>query len=120
MFVAAMLLAVGMQHPLYVDPPKPGPNDPIRNPSHKPVRIAGQPARYTEAAARARISGIVIVEVLIERDGRVSAARVVKPLPFGLSENALSAVRTWRYKPVVEHGRPVRVLWYQTVTMNPP
>jgi hypothetical protein len=44
-----------------------------------------------EAARKARITGIVIVEVVIDKEG-VAGATVLKPLPFGLSEAVLESV----------------------------
>lgn len=95
---------------IYTIPPAPRVNDPVRDPARPAVKIKGDDPAYTEAARRARIQGIVIVEVLIERDGRVSAARVLKPLPFGLAEAAQRAVMTWRYKPAREGERIVRTV----------
>jgi protein TonB len=116
--LATMLLAVGIQHPLYIFPQPPRYDEPIRNPPHRPVWIAGKAPKYPEAARRARISGIVIVELLIEKDGHVSAVHVVKPLPFGLDQSVVDAARTWRYKPMLLNGRPVRVIWQQAVNMR--
>jgi protein TonB len=118
--LAALLLATGIQHPLYIFPQPPRYDEPIRNPPHAPVRIAGKAPQYPEAARRARVSGIVIVELLIEKDGRVSAVHLVKPLPFGLDRAVVDAARTWRFKPMLLHGRPVRVIWQQAVAMNLP
>jgi len=71
-------------------------------------------------ARKARIAGVVIVDLLIEKDGRVSAVQVVKPLPFGLDQAVVDAARTWRYKPMLLHGRPARVIWRKAVAMHGP
>jgi len=44
-------------------------------------------------------------------DGTVTALRVVKSLDsvFGLDEQALKAVREWRFKPGTRFGQPVPV-----------
>ena len=120
MILAALLFAAGIQHPLYIFPQPPRYDEPIRNPPHAPVLIAGQAPRYPEAARKARIAGVVIVDLLIEKDGRVSAVQVVKPLPFGLDQAVVDAARTWRYKPMLLHGRPVRVIWRKAVAMHGP
>jgi TonB family protein len=71
---------------------------------------------YSEAARRDRISGIVILELLVGKDGRVRDAVVLKPLPDGLSEAALAAVRQWEFEPGTLNGVPVDVVF--NVTTN--
>jgi protein TonB len=43
--------------------------------------------------------GSVVLDVAIDETGRVTDARVVRGLAFGLSEAAAAAVREWRYRP---------------------
>src|SRR5688500_7905906 len=60
------------QHPVLRIPPAPRFDDPVRNPARPAVRVSGDDEpEYPEAARRARVQGVVIVEILIERDGRV-------------------------------------------------
>lgn len=72
-----------------------------------------------EAARKARIAGIVILEVVIDKQGRVSDARVLKPLPFGLDAAALEAVRQWTFEPGTLAGQPVDVIFNLTVNIKP-
>ena len=63
---------------------------------------------------RAKIQGVVHVEAIVRADGTVGATRVVKSLDtqFGLDESALSAARSWLFKPGTDRGGnpvPVRV-----------
>jgi TonB family protein len=71
---------------------------------------------YPEDARLARVSGIVIVEVVIDRTGHVVDGVVLKPLPFGLSESALDAVKQWIFEPGTVKGSPVDVIF--TLTVN--
>jgi len=92
----------------------------------KPVRVGGDvlaPTRvstvdpvYTEVARKARIEGIVIIEAIIDRNGNVTDARILKPLPFGLDQEALRAVRQWKFKPGTLNGTAVPVIY--TLTVN--
>jgi TonB family protein len=87
--------------------------------SEKPPRIAGRdvpapklehtvaPAMPPEAEARG-VGGIVIVAVLIDEQGRVTSAEIVRGIP-GLDESALAAVRQWRFAVTRVDGEPVRV-----------
>jgi protein TonB len=56
-----------------------------------------------------RLQGTVIVAIVIERDGSVGGARVVRSLNERMDEAVLSAVRKWRYKPAALKGQPVAV-----------
>jgi TonB family protein len=84
----------------------------------KPVRIGGVDPVYTEAARRVNVQGIVIVEATIDREGRVVEARVLRGLPFGLSESALSAVESWRFEPSTLHGRAINVRYRVVVNFS--
>ena len=67
-------------------------------------------ADYTDAARRAGITGEVLLEIVVRRDGTVGEVRIVRGLSGGLSERAVDAVRQWRFTPATRHGSPVDVL----------
>ena len=73
---------------------------------------------YTEAARKARIAGIVVVEAVIDRNGNVDRVRIVKGLPAGLGESAVAAVRQWKFKPGTLNGTPVDVIFNLTVNFK--
>jgi TonB family protein len=76
-----------------------------------PVKISGNQARYTELARRARLQGVVILELIVDRTGKVTDARVLQPLPMGLDKAAIDAVITWKYQPATFRGEPVAVYY---------
>jgi len=73
---------------------------------------------YTEVARKARVAGIVIIEAIIDRNGTVTDARVIKPLPMGLDQQALEAVKKWKFKPGTLNGQPVPVVYNLTVNFR--
>lgn len=74
---------------------------------HHPTRIHSPPAQYTEQARKARIQGVVILNVRVEETGRHEIVKVIKGLPMGLTEAAIEAVERWRFEPARdEAGRP--------------
>lgn len=83
-----------------------------------PVVIQRTEPGYTEEARKARVSGIVIAELVIDRTGTVKDVRILKPLPFGLSESATDAIRKWTFRPGTLNGRPVDVIFNVTVNFN--
>jgi TonB family protein len=62
------------------------------------------PPLYSDDARRGGIEGVVLAEAHIGADGRVSAARVRRGLGFGLDQNALVALRQWRFRPGTRNG----------------
>jgi len=71
--------------------------------------------RYTAAARRLGIEGVVVVSLLIDKDGRVVDLTVLRRLPFGLTENAVEAVRQWLFEPCAFNGKPVSVRYSLTI-----
>lgn len=67
---------------------------------------------YTADAMRAKIQGVVMVEAVVREDGSVGQVQVTRSLDptFGLDQEAIKAVRRWRFAPGTRFGQPVPVL----------
>lgn len=85
-----------------------------------PVVIDRVEPVYSEEARKAGISGIVMLDVVIGSDGLVKKTYVLKPLPFGLDQAAVEAVKQWRFKPGTLSGKPVDVIFVLTVDFKIP
>jgi TonB family protein len=85
----------------------------------EPVPVFAPAAEYTPEARAARIEGDVVVEATIDRDGRVRALRVLEGLPMGLTEQALAALSSWRFRPATLDGVAVSVDDDLTVSFRP-
>jgi protein TonB len=107
-------------YPIYRYSARPAAQPPVLHPQKPAVKLTGMDPQYTEVAKRARVEGTVVIEAVIETDGRVSSARVVKGLPFGLDQAALDAVRTWLFRSAVDGGRKVRSIQYLTIPFRLP
>jgi TonB family protein len=107
-------------HPIYRFPVHRSALQPVRNPAVRARPISTPPPVYPEPAARARIRGIVILEIVVDRDGHIAEGRVLKPLPLGLDQAAIDAVRKWRYEPARDgSGNPVPSIFSVTIPMPP-
>lgn len=73
---------------------------------------------YPEEYRRARVSGIVVLEVAISQAGTVENVGVLKSLAPGLDMAAVNAVRQWKFKPALRDGRPVPVLFNVTINFR--
>ena len=62
---------------------------------------------YTREARRVGVQGIVILRVLLLGDGKLDRIRVVRRLPYGLTENAIRAACEIKFKPAIKEGKPV-------------
>ena len=64
---------------------------------------------YTADAMRAQVEGLVELEILVLEDGSVGNVRIVRSLDsrFGLDQEAINAVRRWRFDPGRRLGKAV-------------
>jgi TonB family protein len=67
-------------------------------------------ADYTDEARRANITGEVLLEIVVRRDGTVGDIRILRRLDLGLDQRAVQAVRQWRFAPATLKGVPVDVV----------
>ena len=67
--------------------------------------------QYTTAAMRAKIQGVVLLDVIVLPDGSVGPVRIRRSLDstFGLDNQAIEAARQWRFQPGARYGEPVAV-----------
>ncbi len=101
-------------------PPAPDAQGPIRVTGNvvPPVCIKRVKPKYPEIARKARIEGIVIIEAIINKQGKVVSARVIKGLGKALNEAALEAVYQWEFTPATLNGVPVDVYFNLTVVFK--
>jgi protein TonB len=102
-------------------PPPPPPPPKLK----EPLRVGGnvQTSKlirkldpvYPELAKRARVSGIVLLQVTVSETGQVQAVKLIRGHPL-LNQSAIDAVRQWQYSPTLLNGEPVPVI--ATVTVN--
>ena len=75
-----------------------------------PQVVKEQKPQYSSNAMRAGIQGTVEMEAVVDSDGSISDARVVRPLHADLDEAALAALKAWKFTPGLMNGKPVPVL----------
>ncbi len=95
-------------------------------PPAAPVRIGGQikaPAilhrvepQYPNIAANAHVSGLVVLEAAVDIRGGVQSIKVLRPGHPLLDREAMTALKQWRYTPLVLNGIPTPFVL--TVTFN--
>ena len=67
-------------------------------------------AEYTEEARKRGLTGDVVLEIVIQRDGRVGSVTVKRGLGGGLDQRAIDAVRQWQFAPASRLGEAIDVI----------
>jgi TonB family protein len=71
---------------------------------------------YSDEARKAKMQGIVTLEVFVRPDGRVGRVRIVKGLGLGLDERAMDAAKGWRFDPARDAARNPIAQWVTVET----
>ncbi len=125
-------IKVRMAHPiefrLHQEPPPPPP--PPRQPifiawETAPILIEAPDPVYPDSARQAGLEGMVIIQIVIDEQGKVTEAEVILAQPPGIFESAaLEAVRKRRFEPALQREKPIKIRMTQTVVFrlhrNPP
>jgi len=77
--------------------------------SLRPTIVYKEKAKYTAQARTNKVQGVVVLSVVFGDDLRVKAIRVVRGLPYGLTENAIAAARRVGFEPARKDGFAVNV-----------
>ena len=74
-----------------------------------PRIISRVEAQYTSHARQSKIEGLVILEIDVTERGSAETFVVVKSLGEELDDQAIEAVRKWKFLPGTKDGKPVAV-----------
>jgi TonB family protein len=72
-----------------------------------PKAIYTPEPEFSDAARSARAQGLVYLYILVNTEGNVAGVQALGKDPYGLAQNALNIVKTWRFKPATCHGHSV-------------
>jgi TonB family protein len=66
--------------------------------------------QYSAEAHKKKQEGTVVLAAVVTSEGRATQIKVISSLGFGLDEEAIEAVKTWKFNPAADaDGRPVPV-----------
>jgi len=75
-----------------------------------PKCIACPNPSYSDQARSAKVSGIVVLHMIVTAEGQTSNIQVKRSLGYGLDEQAIEAAGNWRFEPAVgPEDKPVPV-----------
>jgi TonB family protein len=77
----------------------------------KAPKVLYQPLpAYTREAREAKVEGIVLLQGIVRKNGRITDLKVLRGIGFGLDQNAVSTISNeWRFEPGTLDGAPVDV-----------
>jgi TonB family protein len=73
---------------------------------------------FSEQARHAKYQGTVVLNIVIDKAGKISRIRLERALGMGLDENAMEGVKGWRFNPATRNGQPVAVEMHIEVSFN--
>ena len=92
----------------------------LRDGINPPKLLHSTDPQYTPQALAARIEGTVVLHAIVDVQGNVAYVSVLSPLPDGLDERALAAVKHWKYAPAVMDGELIPALTTIDVVFRAP
>lgn len=79
-----------------------------------PTPIERNEPEYTQEAWDEGIQGAVVLLVDVDETGAIGDIRTEQRLGYGLDEQAIETVRSWRFNPATDDGRPIKgTAWLQ-------
>ena len=84
---------------------------------HAPKVVNRVEPLYPESARRNHVSGLVVVQAVIDENGHVTEVRTLQGPPE-LTQAAVDAVKQWTFEPGTLAGKPVPVIFNLTVNFK--
>jgi len=73
-----------------------------------PELVAHQLPRYTNEAIRAKVQGVLFLQMTIRKNGKADSFQVVRGLGYGLEEKAIQEIAaSWKFRPATKAGVPI-------------
>jgi TonB family C-terminal domain len=83
------------------------------------MKFVATNVKYPQAALDKNISGRVMVQFVVEKDGSVTDVKTVKGIGGGCDEEAVRVVKAMpKWKPGMEKGKTVRVQYLLPITFK--
>lgn len=106
--VPAVSFPVNASHPVAAAADSTPPAVPGRAGFSYPECAVCPPPNYSQDAREAKFQGTVVLKITVSAAGTAENIRVLQPLDLGLTEQAILAVKKWKFKPAKDPGgKPV-------------
>jgi len=109
MRVAVLVLATVLAIPLRAQEKPQAPVYEVGKGVTAPVLVHDVKPTYTAGAMREKVEGRVRMRAVVRTDGRVEQVEVITSLHAELDQQAVMALRQWKFTPGTREGKPVAV-----------
>jgi len=106
LLLATMTIAIGLTQPVFAQ----GEPQHVGNGVTAPKVLLKIDPEYTTGAHDAKITGTVLLKIVVGPEGLAHDIQVVRGIGWGLDENAVKAVQAWRFIAGTKNGAPVPVI----------
>ncbi len=79
-----------------------------------PEKVLAPEPGYTPSAREERLEGEVVLQAVVSETGDVEDIEVLKGLELGLTEAAIEAFRSWKFRPALHNGTPISAIYTNT------
>jgi TonB family protein len=85
----------------------------------KPPRLTNnRDPEYSDQARKLGYEGTCVLTLVVDAEGMPQKIKMTRPLGIGLDDEAIKAVRQWRFTPATKDGAPVAVQINVEVSFN--
>jgi len=89
-------------------------------PRHCSVEGASKELPYPDSMKGSGIQGTVLLEAIVSQSGCTDNVKVIRKVSPELDEIAKAAVDSWKLKPAIKDGKPVKVIVQIEVSFRDP
>jgi TonB family protein len=83
----------------------------------RPKKKSGPDPTYTREAREAKVEGKMMVQCVVQLDGRLTDCKVLKSLPF-MEQSVLGALARQQWEPATSNGKALPVLYTIALTFK--
>jgi len=86
--------------------------------TRQPHVISKTEPEYSEEARRAGVNATVVLSLAVNENGEPEDVRIERGAGFGLDEQAVQCIQTWRFEPGTKDGKPFKAAIHVEVSFS--
>jgi len=73
---------------------------------------------YSDAARNAHWEGVLVLNIIVDEQGRVSSVTVVQGAPYEMDQQTVNTIKEWHLQPAMRDGKPVSVCTWVEIRLQ--
>jgi TonB family protein len=86
--------------------------------TRQPRVISKTDPEYSEEARRAGVNATIVLSLVVNENGEPEDVRIERGAGFGLDEQAVQCIQTWRFEPGTKDGKPFKAATHIEVNFS--